>query len=151
MNLRTTTMITVLVVLAGCAGGIHVNQSRREDMSSQTKVFAVVTRNFESSVHRTRTEGAQADAARAIVILHQRAETFARTAGQWRNSTRVEKDYEELVEAYVAVKYSFDQLKADQLTTESWQRVQSEWERLHRASGYVARKYQDQLEQQYRQ
>lgn len=137
-----------VVVLIAC-GTTHVNVSQvhREDMSAQTRVLAVAARNFEDSVHRNRTEGAEEEAARAVVTFHAETEEFARAAARWMSDDNVNTRYEAMIDAWVKVKQTFPNLKADSLTQDAYRRVTEEWEKLARVSGYAGRKYEKKGEQ----
>ncbi len=139
-----------VVLLAGCAKThISMLNTRREELSSQTKIFAVAARNLEETVHRKHATAEQEAAARAVAAFHQATENFARIAGAWRDSDQVNDQYEDLVDAWVEVMWTFPKLEPDNLTLESYQRVEYEWEQLNRSAGYAARKYQKEMEDKY--
>lgn len=147
-KLKVLAVSGIAVLLIAC-GTTHVNvmQIHREDMSAQTRVLAVAARNFEDSVHRNRTVGAEEEAARAVVEFHTETEEFARAAARWLSDDNVDKRYEAMIDAWVKVKQTFPNLNADQLTQDSYRRVQDEWEKLERVSGYAGRKYEKKVEE----
>jgi hypothetical protein len=144
-NRRVVATLLGMLFGAGCATHVSVMSVHREDLSGQSKVLAVAARNFEDAVHRNRTEGAEEEAARAIVDFHREAEEFARAASRWLSDDNVSDRYEALIATWVKVKQTYPNLKADKLTDEAYQRVQYEWEKTERASGYSGRKYEKKL------
>jgi hypothetical protein len=136
------------VVLIAC-GTTHVNvmQVHREDMSAQSRVLAVAARNFEDSVHRHRAEPSEEDAARAIVNFHTETEEFARAAARWLSDDNVNTRFEAMISAWVKVKQTFPNLKADSLTQDAYRRVTDEWEKMERVSGYAGRNYEKKIEE----
>jgi hypothetical protein len=136
----------ILVVMAGCATHVNVTPTHRENMAAQAKVLAIAARDFDDIVRQHRAEGAAEDAVRAIIEFHSQTENFAGTTVRW-DQARVDSDYERLIEAWVKVKQTFPTLNADQVTQDQFARVQEEWEKLDRTSGYAGRKYQQKIEQ----
>jgi hypothetical protein len=124
-----------------------VTPTHRENMTAQAKVLAMAARNLEDSVHRQRAEPAEEAAARAVAQFHAETENFAGTTARWLSDDNVDTDYEKLIESWVRVRQTFPNLKADAITNEAYQRVQSEWEKLARTSGYAGRKYERKIEQ----
>lgn len=139
--------VLMLISVAGCATRVTVTPTHRENMTAQAKVLAMAARNFEDSVHRQRADSSLEIAARAVADFHAAAENFAGTTARWLADDQVDNDYEKLIEAWVRVKQTFPDLKADSLTREAYERVQSEWEKLARTSGYAGRKYERKIEQ----
>jgi hypothetical protein len=139
--------VLMLVAIVGCATRVSVTPTHRENMTAQAKVLAMATRNLEDSVHRQRAEPSEEAAARAVAQFHAETENFAGATARWLSDDNVDTDYEKLIEAWVRVKQTFPDLKADDLTREAYERVQSEWEKLARTSGYAGRKYQQKVEQ----
>jgi outer membrane murein-binding lipoprotein Lpp len=147
---RIHILMLATVVLAGCAGP-HVSflPAHREDLSAQSRVLAVAARNLEDSVHRNRAEADQEEAAKAVAKFHAEAETFARVAGIWRDQSRVDKQFETLIEAWVLVQWTFPKLKPDGLPVEAYRTVEAEWEKTQRAGGYAGRSYQKHIEDKF--
>lgn len=139
--------VLVLVVTAGCATHVSVMPTHRENMAAQAKVLAIAARDLEDIVRQHRASGAAEEATRAVIDFHAQAENFAGTTVQWQSDDRVNSDYEHLIEAWVKVKQTFVNLNADKLTQDAYGRVQYEWEKLARTSGYAGRKYQQKIEQ----
>jgi hypothetical protein len=79
--------------------------------------------------------------------FHAHAENFAGTTEQWQSDDRVSDDYELLIKAWVKVKHTFPNLNADKLTHDTYTRVQREWEKLDRVSGYAGQAYEKRIEQ----
>jgi len=139
--------VLMLVSVVGCATRVMVTPTHRENMTAQAKVLAMAARNLEDSVQRHRAEPTEEAAARAVAQFHAETENFAGATARWLSDDNVDTDYEKLIETWVKVKQTFPDLKADQLTNEAYQRVQSEWEKLARTSGYAGRKYERKIEQ----
>ena len=135
-----------LISVVGCATHVAVTPTHRENMAAQAKVLAIAARDFEDIVRQHRAEGAEEEAVRAVIDFHAQAENFAGTTVRW-DSDRVDSDYEKLITAWVKVKQTFPNLKADRLTQDQYTRVQQEWEKLDRTSGYAGRKYEQKVEQ----
>lgn len=136
-----------LASVVGCATHVAVTPTHRENMAAQAKVLAIAARDLEDIVRQLHAEGAGEDAARAVVDFHVQAENFAGTTVAWHDPDRVDMDYERLIEAWVKVKQTFPRLHADKLTQDQFARMQEEWEKLDRASGYSGRKYEQKIEQ----
>jgi hypothetical protein len=136
-----------LMSVVGCATRVAVTPTHRENMASQAKVLAIAARDLEDIVRQHRGEGAVEEAVRAVIDFHAQAENFAGTTVAWQSPDRVDSDYEQLIAAWVKVKQTFPSLKADRLTQDQYTRVQQEWEKLGRTSGYAGRKYERKLEQ----
>lgn len=136
-----------MLVVAGCASSVSITSTNRENIAAQAKVLAIAARNLEDSVHRNRADATQEDAARAVAEFHAAAETFTGTARTWVGSDKVDKQFEELIEAWVKMKQKFPDLQPDQLTRDAYKRVEYEWEKLQRATAYAGRKYQKKLEE----
>ena len=141
------TAVWMAVLMAGCATRVSVTPTHRENMTAQAKVLAIAARNLEDSVHRHRAERTEEEAARAVADFHAAAENFAGTTARWLSDERVNSDYERLIDAWVKVKETFPNLKSDNLTQDAYERVQHEWEKLARTSGFAGRKYQQKIEQ----
>ena len=137
----------MLVLWTGCATRVTITPTHRENVTAQAQVLAIAARNFEDSVHRLAGEPGSETAARAVVQFHAEAENFAGATSRWLSDDDVDRDYEKLIEAWVRVKQTFPDLKADDLARESYERVQTEWEKLARTTGYAGRKYQRKIEQ----
>jgi hypothetical protein len=138
--------VLVLVATAGCATRVSVMPTHRENMAAQAKVLAIAARDLEDIVRQHHAEGAEEEAVRAVMDLHAQTENFAGTAVRW-DSDRVDSDYERMIEAWVKVKRTFRNLNPDKPTQDQYARVQYEWEKLARTSGYAGRKYQEKVEQ----
>ena len=136
-----------LISVVGCATHVAVTPTHRENMASQAKVLAIAARDFEDIVRQHRAAGAEETAVRAVIDFHAQAENFAGTTVAWQSPDRVDSDYEQLIAAWVKVKQTFPNLKADRLTQDQYTRVQQEWEKLDRTSGYAGRKYERKVEQ----
>lgn len=139
--------VLVLVATAGCATRVSVMPTHRENMAAQAKVLAIAARDLEDIVRQHRASGAAEEATRAVIDFHAQAENFAGTTVQWQSDDRVNSDYEHLIEAWVKVKRTFRNLNPDKPTQDQYARVQYEWEKLARTSGYAGRKYQQKIEQ----
>ena len=134
------------MLAAGCATHVSVMQLHREDLSAQSKVLAIEARNFEETVLRQRADASQEEGARAVAEFHNEAEEFAGAAARWLSDDNVNTRYERLIEAWVKVKKTFPNMKADSLAQEAYKRVAHEWERLARVSGYAGKEYQRKVE-----
>lgn len=138
--------LALMSVVIGCATHVAVTPTHRENMASQAKVLAIAARDFEDIVRQHHAEGAEEEAVQAVIGFHGQAENFAGTTVRW-DADRVDSDYEQLIAAWVKVKQTFPNLKADRLTRDQYTRVQQEWEKLDRTSGYAGRKYEQKIEQ----
>ena len=136
-----------LISVIGCATHVAVTPTHRENMASQAKVLAIAARDLEDIVRQHRAEGAGEEAVRAVIGFHAQAENFAGTTVAWQSPDRVDSDYEQLIKAWVKVKQTFPNLKADKFTQDQYARVQQEWKKLDRTSGYAGRKYEQKSEQ----
>jgi hypothetical protein len=136
-----------LMSVIGCATHVAVTPTHHENMASQAKVLAIAARDLEDIVRQHHAEGADEEAARAVVDFHAQAENFAGTTVAWQSPDRVDSDYEQLIKAWVKVKQTFPNMHADKLTQDQYTRVQQEWEKLDRTSGYAGRKYEQKVEQ----
>jgi hypothetical protein len=139
--------VLTLVLAIGCATRVAITPTHRENVTAQAKVLAMAARNLDDSVSRYRSEPAGETAVRAVAHFHAETENFAGTTARWLSDDQVDSDYEKLIEAWVRVKQTFPDLKADDITCETYERVQSEWEKLARTTGYAGRKYQRKIEQ----
>jgi hypothetical protein len=139
--------VLILVAVTGCATHVAITPTHRENMAAQSKVLAITARNLEGSLDRHHADAAAETAAQAVVDFHTQAENFAGTTAQWLSEDKVNSDYELLIKAWVKLKKTFPDLKSDNLAENAYKRVQSEWEKLARSSGYSGRKYQEQIEQ----
>jgi hypothetical protein len=135
-----------LVLGMACATRVGIAETHREDINAQARVLAIAAANLEGAV-RGRTAGANQDAAaQAVAKFHAEAEAFAGAAGSWHSTDAVNDSYERLIDAWVRVEKSFPDLKADGLLAESYARVQHEWEKMARVTGYAGKYYQKNLE-----
>jgi hypothetical protein len=139
--------VLALVAILGCATQVTVTPTHRENMAAQSKVLAIAARDLETVVREYHAEGAQEDAVRAAIAFHSQAENFAGTVGEGRSDERINTDYEHLIEAYVKLKQTFPNLNADKLTQDAYTRVQYEYEKLARTSGYANKAYQRKVEE----
>jgi plasmid stabilization system protein ParE len=140
--------IVLAVALAiGCATHVAVTPTHHENMAAQAKVLAIAARDLEDIVRHQHAQGAEEEATHAVIDFHAQAENFAGTAEQWQSDDRVSNDYELLIKAWVKVKHTFPNLNADKLTQDAYGRVQHEWEKLERTSGYADRAYEKKIEQ----
>lgn len=140
--------IILCCLAVGCATRVHVSQVHRENLSSASKVFAVAARDLSESLSRSRATEPEQRAAAAAAEFHSAAENLAGVAGIWRSDDHVDKALERLIENYVALKVAYARLTPDDLTRAAYQRMEAEWERLQRASGYAGRKYQKKIEEE---
>jgi hypothetical protein len=132
--------------MVGCATQVTVTPTHRENMAAQSKVLASAAGNLETVAHEHYNEGMQEDATHAVVAFHAQAENFAGTVGVGRSDDKINTEYEHLIEAYVKLKQTFPNLNADKLTTDAYTRVQYEYEKLARTSGYANKAYQKKIE-----
>jgi hypothetical protein len=139
--------VLVLVAAAGCATHVAVTPTHRENMAAQSKVLAIAARDLEDIVRQHHAAGTEEEAVRAVIDFHAQTENFAGTTVRW-DPDRVDSDYEHLIAAWVKVKQTFSNLNADKPTQEVYGRVQYEWEKLDRTSGYSGRKYEQKIEQE---
>jgi hypothetical protein len=147
-NSRNLATMLALVSVVGCATHVAITPTHRENMASQAKVLAIAARDLEEDTARQyHAEGAEEQAADAIIKFHAQAENFAGTTVEWQSSDRVDSDYERLIEAWVKVKQTFPNLNSDKVTQDSYTRVQEEFEKLDRTTGYSGRKYEQKIEQ----
>ncbi len=128
--------------LAGCATHVNVAPTHREDVSAQSRVLAIAARNLDDTARGR----ADADSARAASEFHNETEQFARAAARWVSDDDVNSRYERLIQAWVKVKQVAAALQADAVLKQSWVRVQYEWDKLARVSGYAGRKYEQKIE-----
>ena len=136
-----------IVLATGCATHVSVMQTHREDLSAQSKVLAIEARNLDETVLRQRADASQEEGARAVAGFHNEAEEFSGAAARWLSDDNVNTRYERLIDAWVKVKKTFPNMKADSLAQDAYQRVAHEWERLARVSGYAGQAYQRKVEQ----
>lgn len=145
---RNLATILALASVVGCATHVAVTPTHRENMAAQAKVLAIAARDLEEDTARQHhAAGAEEQAADAVIKFHAQAENFAGTTVEWQSSDRVDSDFERLIEAWVKVKQTFPNLNSDKVTQDSYTRVQHEWEKLDRASGYSGRTYERKIEQ----
>ena len=133
--------VLILGAVVGCATRVSVTPTHRENMAAQAKVLAIAARDLDDIVRQHRAEGAAEDAVRAVIEFHSQAENFAGTTVRW-DPDRVDTDYEKLIAAWVKVKQTFPSLSPDKPTQDQFTRVQQEWEKLDRTSGYAGRSYE---------
>jgi hypothetical protein len=147
-NTRTASIAAALAVtMLACATHVNITPTHREDVNSQARVLAIAARNLEDAVRGHSASPSEEEAAQAVAKFHTESEEFARAAGRWVSDDNVNDRYEHLIEAWVKMKQTFPNLKADSLTQESHQRVVDEWEKLARVSGYAGKKYEEKIEQ----
>jgi hypothetical protein len=147
-NLRTAGVVAALAVtMLACAMHVNITPTHREDVNSQSRVLAIAARNLEDAVRGHSASPSEEEAAQAVAKFHTESEEFARAAGRWISDDNVNDRYERFIEAWVKMKQTFPNLKADSLTEESYQRVVQEWEKLARVSGYAGKKYEQKIEQ----
>ncbi len=144
-------LLVCVVALVGCSTRVGVVSTRREDMNAQVKVLTMAARNLEDSVHRNPQTAAQEKAAQTVADFHAETSRFASIVGAWRDEHQVNTQYEALLRAWVRLAHHFPQLQADKLTQTAYQRVEYEWGKMHRASGYHGRKYEKEYADKYRQ
>jgi len=136
-----------LGTMLGCATQVTVTPTHRENMAAQSKVLAITARDLETVTRQRNAEGGGEEAVKAVIEFHAQAENFAGTVGEGRSDERINTDYEHLIEAYVKLKQTFPNLNADKLTTDAYTRVQYEYEKLARTSGYANKAYQKKIEE----
>jgi cytochrome c556 len=136
-----------LAVMVGCATQVTVTPTHRENMAAQSKVLAITARDLDGIVRARNPEGGGFEAVKAVIEFHAQAENFAGTVGEGRSDDKISSDYEHLIEAYVKLKRTFPNLNADKLTTDAYTRVQYEYEKLARTSGYANKAYQKKIEE----
>jgi hypothetical protein len=147
-NYRIAVVAAALAVtMLACATHVNISPSHREDVNSQASVLAIAARNLEDAVRGHSATPAEEEAAQAVAKFHSESEEFARAAGRWISDDNVNDRYESMIEAWVKMKQTFPNLKADALTQESYQRAVQEWEKLARVSGYAGKKYEEKIEQ----
>ena len=147
-RLRTAIVASALAVtMFACATHVNISPTHREDLNAQSRVLAIAARNLEDAVRGHSATPAEEEAAKAVANFHTESEDFARAAGRWLSDDNVNDRYERFIEAWVKMKQTFPNLKADALTQESYQRVVQEWEKLARVSGYAGKKYEQKIEQ----
>lgn len=140
-------VVLALATAVGCATHVAVTPTHHENMAAQAKVLAIAARDLEDIVRHQNAQGAEEEATHAVIDFHAQAENFAGTTEQWQSDDRVSNDYELLIKAWVKVKQTFPSLNADKLTQDAYGRVQHEWEKLERTSGYANRAYEKKIEQ----
>jgi|SRR5208283_1701324 plasmid stabilization system protein ParE len=136
-----------LALAIGCATHVAVTPTHHENMAAQAKVLAIAARDLEDIVRHQHAQGAAEEATHAVIDFHAQAENFAGTTEEWQSDDRVSNDYELLIKTWVKVKQTFPNLSADKLTQDAYGRVQHEWEKLERTSGYADRAYEKKIEQ----
>ncbi len=140
-------IVLALALAIGCATHVAVTPTHHENMAAQAKVLAIAARDLEDIVRHQHAQGAEEEATHAVIDFHAQAENFAGTTEEWQSDDRVSNDYELLIKAWVKVKHTFPNLNADKLTQDDYGRVQHEWEKLERTSGYADRAYEKKIEQ----
>jgi hypothetical protein len=138
-----TLLLFLAGVLAGCATHVNVAPTHREDVSAQSRVLAIAARNLDDTARGR----ADVESARAAAAFHNETEQFARAAARWASDDDVNTRYERLIDAWVKLKQAGASLQADAVLKPSWVRVQYEWEKLARVSGYAGRHYEQKIEQ----
>ena len=136
-----------MVSMIGCATHVAVTPTHHENMASQAKILAIAARDLEDIVRHQNAQGPAEEATHTVIDFHAQAENFAGTTEQWQSDDRVSNDYELLIKSWVKVKQTFPSLNADKLTQDAYGRVQHEWEKLERTSGYADRAYEKKIEQ----
>lgn len=146
---RLSTLATALALgtMLGCATQVTVTPTHRENMAAQSKVLAIAARDLEGIMRGRNVEGGKEEAVQAVIEFHAQAENFAGTVGEGRSDESINTDYEHLIEAYVKLKQTFPSLNVDKLTTDAYTRVQYEYEKLARTSGYANKAYQKKIEE----
>jgi len=148
--MKRFSMLAVAVALAaviGCATQVTVTPTHRENMAAQAKVLAITARDLDHIVRQHLAEGPEEVAVQAVVDFHAQAENFAGTVSSGRSDEKINSDYERLIETYVKLKQTFPNLHSDKFTQEQYARVQYEYEKLARTSGYSNRAYQRKIEE----
>jgi hypothetical protein len=140
-------MAMALGTTLGCATQVTVTPTHRENMAAQSKVLAIAARDLETVTHQRHAAGAEEEAAQVVIEFHAQAENFAGTVGEGRSDDKINTEYEHLIEAYVKLTRTFPNLNADKLTTDAYTRVQYEYEKLARTSGYANKAYQKKVEE----
>jgi hypothetical protein len=146
---RFSMLATALALgtMLGCATQVTVTPTHRENMAAQSKVLAIAARDLETVTRQRNAEGGGEEAVRAVIEFHAQAENFAGTVGEGRSDDKINTDYEHLIEAYVKLKRTFPNLNADKLTQDTYGRVQYEYEKLARTSGYANKAYEKKIEE----
>jgi hypothetical protein len=121
---------------------VQIAETRREDIATRSRVFAIATRNLDDTMRSHTATPAEQEAAQAAAKLHNEAENFARAGSRWISTENVNDRYEALIDAWWKAKEAFSKLKLDALTAESWKRTSYEWEKLARATGYSGTAYE---------
>ena len=148
--MKRFSMLAVAVALAaviGCATQVTVTPTHRENMAAQAKVLAITARDLDHIVRQHLAAGPEEEAVQAVVDFHTQAENFAGTVSSGRSDEKINSDYERLIETYVKLKQTFPNLHSDKFTQEQYARVQYEYEKLARTSGYSNRAYQRKIEE----
>jgi hypothetical protein len=136
-----------LAAVIGCATQVTVTPTHRENMAAQSKVLAIAARDLESIMRGRNVEGGKEEAVQAVIDFHAQAENFAGTVSSGRTDEKINTEYEHLIEAHVKLKHTFPSLDADKLTQDTYARVQYEYEKLARTSGYANRAYEKKVEE----
>ena len=141
------TLLAILLGIAGfalgCSTHVGIAATHREDISAQSRVLAIAARNLDDMA-RSR---AVLQTAQAVGVFHYETEEFARAAARWLSDDDVNGRYERLIEAWVAVRRVAPTLQGNALLSESFHRVEHEWEKLARVCGYAGKKYEQKMEQ----
>jgi hypothetical protein len=139
-------MRTLLILLAGfafgCSTHVGIATTHREDVSAQSRVMAIAARNLDDTARGR----ARADTAQVVAKFHNESEEFARASARWVSDDNVNTRYERFIDTWVKVKQIAPALQADSVLNDSFRRVQYEWEKLARVTGYAGKKYEEKME-----
>lgn len=140
---RTMIAVAGLMLWAmSSAPAANLAETQKENLSAQSRVVAIATANLENAVRGRALTEAETEAATAVSKFHSAAESFARAAERWLDTTNVNWSYQALIEAWFKVKETFPTLKADALTTESYAHAMREFDKLDRYAGYGGKTYE---------
>jgi hypothetical protein len=142
MKLLTTAWAGIILLGVGCGTHVYISETHREDIATRSRVMAIAAGNLDDNMRSHTATPAEQQTAEAAAKFHNAAENFARAGSRWVSTENVNDRYEQLIDTWVKLKESMSKLKLDSLTTEVWQRVVYEWDRLGRATGYSGTAYE---------
>jgi hypothetical protein len=135
-------VVGLVLWAASNAPAANLAETQKENLSAQSRVVAIATANLENAVRGRALTDADTEAATAVAKFHSAAESFARASERWLDTANVNWSYQALIEAWFKVKQTFPALKADALTTKTYDRAMREFDKLDRYAGYGGKTYE---------
>ena len=144
MKLSTIVLgLCCVLAVAGCTTHPQIAMTHREDVTTQSRALAMAARNLDDTVRRQATGPAAEDAARAVTKFHEAADHFAGAAASWHDEAQVDRSFEQLIDAHVAMEHRLPDLHPDGLTKDAYAKSEHEWDRLRRVAGYAGEHYKE--------